>query len=635
MTTEIYSVDEMKVIEKHISKHYGKFKDVYHEIVSPDIHIDICIVPATEEKNYYTLVTMGMGAHKMNVPSELKEDNLERAEIAISLPYDWKVGESDETWYWPIRLLKSLARLPKETDSWIGWGHTVDNGEVFAENTNLCASVIVEPQGVDGEAEICVLPNGEKVNFYHVIPLYEEELEYKKENDCEQLLAQMADVSFVVDPQRFNAISEELEEELYAQIMDDAEWHLENIRDKNLNASEISAYNHMAIYLRWCIENDLMSDVFLEKEAEIVNKVKTDPINADLRSYIKEKLGNLLILPYFNDEGIDFARYYYSYASVPYFPSDVDNYALNYFGEERYYCDEFDDETYLFIPFDENYYQEIAKIIKQRYDAWKINKEDNIEDNEPLELVQAMMEYLDCNCEYFPPMKDDDPITAAYSYAKRNGKKDGFIPVLINVDQTFWDCLIDNSDSVSENDEYAFNPQKVAEYRKQILEQPVGNGYDIIHNLLDGRKKEAIEDGIDWQDEIIGEMSDGEANDRFISYWDYDTEKTAPTILAYIPVNNPWEVFAYLPFGGWNDCPNTEELMAISKYWFEKYGAVPAAISKDSLEYVLPKEIEKEKAIEVSQEHYACCPDVLQNFEELGILADCLYKSKMWYFWWD
>ena len=28
----------------------------------------------------------------------------------------------DEKWYWPIRLLKSLARLPINCDSWLGHG---------------------------------------------------------------------------------------------------------------------------------------------------------------------------------------------------------------------------------------------------------------------------------------------------------------------------------------------------------------------------------------------------------------------------------------------------------------------------------------------------------------------------------
>ena len=49
------------------------------------------------------------------MPKELAEYKLERAELAIALPADWKLDQEsmkDEKWYWPIRLLKSLARLP-------------------------------------------------------------------------------------------------------------------------------------------------------------------------------------------------------------------------------------------------------------------------------------------------------------------------------------------------------------------------------------------------------------------------------------------------------------------------------------------------------------------------------------------
>ena len=41
---------------------------------------------------------------------------------------------------------------------------------------------------------------------------------------------------------------------------------------------------------------------------------------------------------------------------------------------------------------------------------------------------------------------------------------------------------------------------------------------------------------------------------------------TYPLILAKIPVKNPWEIVAYLPFGNWNECPDTPELMACLFY---------------------------------------------------------------------
>ena len=73
--------------------HICEFENVFHELVSPDIHVDICVVPPSKERDYYTLVTMGMGAHRMNVPEELAEYKLERAELAIALPPDWKMDE--------------------------------------------------------------------------------------------------------------------------------------------------------------------------------------------------------------------------------------------------------------------------------------------------------------------------------------------------------------------------------------------------------------------------------------------------------------------------------------------------------------------------------------------------------------
>ena len=52
-------------------------------------------------------------------------------------------------------------------------------------------------------------------------------------------------------------------------------------------------------------------------------------------------------------------------------------------------------------------------------------------------------------------------------------------------------------------------------------------------------------------------MEGGYDNCRFSSYWNSDNNMTYPLILAKIPVKNPWEIFAYLPFGNWNECPDT------------------------------------------------------------------------------
>ena len=76
--------------------------------------------------------------------------------------------------------------------------------------------------------------------------------------------------------------------------------------------------------------------------------------------------------------------------------------------------------------------------------------------------------------------------------------------------------------------------------------------------------------------------------------------------------------------------------MAVTKYWFEQYGAVPAAMSHDELEFLLPAPVPKEKAMEVAVELYGFCPDLDQDEDgSIGALADALWQSTVWYFWWD
>ena len=419
--------------------------------------------------------------------------------------------------------------------------------------------------------------------------------------------------------------------------MDDGAFHLETIQEKSLPVDEINAYNHMAIYLRWCMEHDLMDEEFLKEYGEVVKQVKADPASVDLRAFIQNELDGCLFSVLFDQKGRAFAGYYYGEGDSPYYPADVDDNALRFFGPERYHSNEFQDEAYLFIPFDEDYYQAMAKVIEERFTNWQ--GQDFDEDTlEPSELAEALMEYLDCECTYFPSMKDDDPIMSAYSYAKRESVKEGFVPVLIKADdETLWECLILNSDPDSDGeDDYAFDPDKVADYRKKILSAPVKDSKAVLEALIGQRKEEAEDDDMDWDEEILGEMEGGEPNDRFSSYWDDDTEMTYPLILAKIPVKNPWEIFAYLPFGNWNDCPDTPDLMAAAKYWFEQYGAVPAAMSHDELEFLLPAPVPKEKAMDVAVELYGFCPDLDQNEDgSIGSLADALWQSTVWYFWWD
>ena len=94
-----------------------------------------------------------------------------------------------------------------------------------------------------------------------------------------------------------------------------------------------------------------------------------------------------------------------------------------------------------------------------------------------------------------------------------------------------------------------------------------------------------------------------------------------------------------MPMGGWNECPAVSEMMEVCRYWYEKYGAVPAAFSHDTIEFMLDRPVgNKETAYQLAREHYAFCPDRVDQGTATGTIgevAECIRLSKVWFFWWD
>lgn len=108
-------------------------------------------------------------------------------------------------------------------------------------------------------------------------------------------------------------------------------------------------------------------------------------------------------------------------------------------------------------------------------------------------------------------------------------------------------------------------------------------------------------------------------------------------LLAYVPVEEPWQVFRHIPIGGWNECPDAETIMAFCKKMYEQFGAVPAVVSEDTLELAPARRPNAEEAFRLALEMYAFAPDVVCQGDTPSIyaLADSLTKSDVWYFWWD
>jgi hypothetical protein len=190
MPLYLYDEKDLNEVDEYISKAFGNFENVFHEIISPDIHLDVCFIPPTNEEPFFKLVTMGAGAYEMDIPDKWKEYRLERAEYVIYVPKEWNLNSPEIADYWPIKVLKDVARLPILCDTWLSFGHTTqddEEGSPYAPNTKFNSVVLDFCENHQGEVRL-ETSSGKTINFYQIIPLYPEELEFKMNNDAETLI---------------------------------------------------------------------------------------------------------------------------------------------------------------------------------------------------------------------------------------------------------------------------------------------------------------------------------------------------------------------------------------------------------------------------------------------------------------
>ncbi|MFD0587276.1 suppressor of fused domain protein [Paenibacillus sp. GCM10027627] len=179
-------------IEEHVSEYIGEVDSVFHEIISDTVHLDVHLIKPTPERNYFTLFTTGMSFKPMNTPEGV--EGHEYAELIICLPPDWPMEEDDlenQNHYWPIRWLKMLARFPHDYDTWLGWGHTMPNGdpaEPLSEQTDMSGIILLPPVDVHEDFLSLEMGDGRTISFYAIVPLYSEEMDFKLKNGSEPLI---------------------------------------------------------------------------------------------------------------------------------------------------------------------------------------------------------------------------------------------------------------------------------------------------------------------------------------------------------------------------------------------------------------------------------------------------------------
>ena len=192
-TISKYIPNSVEIIDSHLDHFFDDNADivVFDEIKSELIHRDIYFIKATEERPFHILLSCGMSAIPMKIPEDIEASEL--AEVMILLPKEWNLDYesfSDDVNYWPIRIMKELMMLPHQHKTWLGFGHTFghEDDEEFAKGIGFNSVMLAYSMELSTDFTQIELGSNEIVDIYTLLPLYKEELEFKKQNSAYDLL---------------------------------------------------------------------------------------------------------------------------------------------------------------------------------------------------------------------------------------------------------------------------------------------------------------------------------------------------------------------------------------------------------------------------------------------------------------
>lgn len=231
----------------------------------------------------------------------------------------------------------------------------------------------------------------------------------------------------------------------------------------------------------------------------------------------------------------------------------------------------------------------------------------------------AAEDFYGCRAEPLGSISKDE-LTRRYLQAREDGARDVEIPVVVCVNEILTELL-----------DYYFDQADGAEaFAAAVLKNEHADGAAVLEKRYAELEALIGADDLAVRDAEIRAAGRGKQT-RFPSVLPGSGDK----YLVWVPVEQPWEIFARIPFCGWNSCPGVDEMISVCRYWNERYGAVPAMISYDTLIFYLPEPVtDLETAKALAKEQVAFCDGVFEAGGP-GLYAAAVLDSNFWSFWWD
>lgn len=186
--------------------HYVRFlgpldQKVMHSTDIKPVHVDIYTFAPTKERPFFTLITGGMSDIRQNIPADWQHIS-PRAEIMLY---------AQQPQGWMYNVLKGMAEMPSDDDTFLSYRHTVPNGQPMTATPSLLTSYFFIHPILEADNFTPMVVDGDKVDILLLIPITEKERHFSVSHGSSALLELFGEKGLdpVIDEQRVCLISNE------------------------------------------------------------------------------------------------------------------------------------------------------------------------------------------------------------------------------------------------------------------------------------------------------------------------------------------------------------------------------------------------------------------------------------------
>ncbi len=651
-----YAYENIDYIREELYDYFGLDKsDRRHHFMFVHGIDDVELHFVENESRYGVnyMFTVGLSKYAVDTSTFIRKAGFERIELMLEIPSEWNSKTKNRKASALFKEMKTLIEVFVHLVArrrMLFWSSYFSDIGMFTNPDLFQGACAVFPV----EMFECTTLEGDDVNLYQLYALRKEDVDFIKDHSIQTFIAEVNKLEDLVIDGRdhyfdisSNIAPPERPQVLEWNEIDNVKVHLNLLERENLPPE--STYTHMAIYLRWMDEHDLVAEGF----KEVMTKYGNDYVK-----YMKEEQNGVLPYWIFTKRGADFSEYFYEFYKIGYtYPYLLVCYTEEYFGKDK------EDKTYLDIPYSEDYYAWMSDKIDV---AWKKFKEfeERVEGFKPIDIPERNKDaYIneeillnDGNITFAYKEKPVDAADSGWRFNNEDKELDKAHAVSIRISDAMemnrdLDRILNAKEGKaffarkrkfspfswpgkSTEPEFGFPTEEVEVddvhrmmlsdeslvfFQKRsslVLDGTLGRKpYDelAVSKMIAKAKKEALYDGFDWDEDIVGEIEGEEDHtmqaEIFPPLLMAKTEGNT-TILDYVsPVKDE---------NGYSKLYNT------STYLSRKFGLVGKIALYDRLIFVETRRLTEPEALEAATVIYAYAPE--KRKDTIGEIASRLLK---------